>query len=1090
MPKSHPSLAGERPSRYSVRNGAIAGHKQERCFNRPLYIANTSAFVLAGDRPILRFASDDTMHGTLQLGMIRRGRTHWLHEMADLTTEFRASHVCWTIRDAKLKGLTITLEVVPLSDEVGFATRAKVEGAKPGDTLLWAYGGAVTWPEKNMNWEMDPLRETTLVSSKFDPASSEKNQIRVRAGSFTLAPARGAARQTLGQCSISGGIEVADAATIFKSTQAAASRPLVIGKIDLQASHEIAWSFLRTEKGEAPVDGSPTAPMRRFLRGLEQSTQRGKRLVIETPDARLNAVAAMLPAAIDGAWYPPVFHHGAMLWNLPFPGWRTVFGGTTLGWHDRVKAQAKYYTSHQETKSTNCSYRADPERLLTMPTKDSRFFGRGRIIQDQSIYNMQSQFFDQLIHAWKWTGDAELETLLRPALDLHLEWLKDCFDPDNDGLYESYINTWPTDSIWHSGGGSTEETAYAYRAHTAAQELAARAGDKAGAKRHAKQANRIRSAFRRKLWIADKGHAGFCREPDGLRRLHEDAWLYSIFLPIDSGLVDPMQAAESLLYTERQLQNDRMPCGGRMVWTSNFVPAIWSVRERWPGDNYHLALSYFQTGLSEDGWDIFRGTFLQTAFDDIVPGNFGAGAGGTDFGDCTHMFARTLVEGLFGYAPDRPRKIVRVAPQFPEEWDSARMSTPDVDLRYQRSGLTHSLEVELTEPAPMEIRLPVCARGIASVTAAGRPVRWSVEPGFGRSIVRVLLPKTSKTKIEVTVIKPSTIFASSVVAGKTGAGISLRPGEGNIQSFSDPQGALSEASIYRNAVTGKCSANTGAHTLFLKVLFGELPQWRRIHLQISDPVEEKSAATKRSIRVPRKAKWLCIDPAPVLNGDVRSIYQQKYLTPRPKTISARIGSDGYSPWTFVLWNSPLPVIKLDGVPALLKEPNGDQLITPQGVPFAWPGEGKNIAFTSRWDNWPTQVSLPVNCAGEAAFFLVCGSTNPMQGFIPNAVLRLSYEEGDDEMIELVPPLNYWNLCPISPAKAAPGQGSRSDYTAEADAFCVPKPWPETVQLGENCRAMLLGWRLRPGATLKTVTLETLSADVVVGLMGVTILQPN
>jgi hypothetical protein len=38
--------------------------------------------------------------------------------------------------------------------------------------------------------------------------------------------------------------------------------------------------------------------------------------------------------------------------------------------------------------------------------------------------------------------------------------------------------------------------------------------------------------------------------------------------------------------------------------------------------------------------------------------------------------------------------------------------------------------------------------------------------------------------------------------------------------------------------------------------------------------------------------------------------------------------------------------------------------------------------------------------------------------------------------------------------------------------------------------MLLGWRLRPGAPLKTVTLETLSADVVVGLMGVTILQPN
>jgi hypothetical protein len=38
--------------------------------------------------------------------------------------------------------------------------------------------------------------------------------------------------------------------------------------------------------------------------------------------------------------------------------------------------------------------------------------------------------------------------------------------------------------------------------------------------------------------------------------------------------------------------------------------------------------------------------------------------------------------------------------------------------------------------------------------------------------------------------------------------------------------------------------------------------------------------------------------------------------------------------------------------------------------------------------------------------------------------------------------------------------------------------------------MLLGWRLRPGATLKTVTLETLSSEVVVGLMGVTVLGPR
>jgi len=49
---------------------------------------------------------------------------------------------------------------------------------------------------------------------------------------------------------------------------------------------------------------------------------------------------------------------------------------------------------------------------------------------------------------------------------------KDCFDPDDDGLYESYINTLPTDSVWYNGGGSVEESSYAYSGHLAAMDMA------------------------------------------------------------------------------------------------------------------------------------------------------------------------------------------------------------------------------------------------------------------------------------------------------------------------------------------------------------------------------------------------------------------------------------------------------------------------------------------------------------------------------------------------------------------------------------------------------------------------------------------
>jgi hypothetical protein len=51
------------------------------------------------------------------------------------------------------------------------------------------------------------------------------------------------------------------------------------------------------------------------------------------------------------------------------------------------------------------------------------------------------------------------EPALRVALELHAEWAAASFDGDGNGLFASYINTWPTDSQWYNGGETVEETA-------------------------------------------------------------------------------------------------------------------------------------------------------------------------------------------------------------------------------------------------------------------------------------------------------------------------------------------------------------------------------------------------------------------------------------------------------------------------------------------------------------------------------------------------------------------------------------------------------------------------------------------------------
>ena len=155
-------------------------------------------------------------------------------------------------------------------------------------------------------------------------------------------------------------------------------------------------------------------------------------------------------------------------------------------------------------------------------------------------------------------------------------------------------------------------------------------------------------------------------------------------------------------------------------------------------------------------------------------------------------------------------------------------------------------------------------------------------------------------------------------------------------------------------------------------------------------------------------------------------------------------------------------------------------MTPQHVPFAKLEPQRNIAFTSLWDNWPRQVTVPVDSRGDALWLLVCGSTNPMQGRIANAVIRFRYADGQEETLELVPPTNFWSLCRFG----------RVDYDYARDGFTLPKEPPPQVQLGENCRAMVYGWKLRDSVALKDVTLETLSQEVVIGLMGVSVMNPK
>lgn len=678
----------------------------------------------------------------------------------------------WELSDEQLNGLNLILHVLPSANGIGMVIQIESVETESGDELQWSFGGGKSYNKQKLSWRFDIMGDTTLLA--------------------------------------------------WKDTNMDDENLLFEGKIQMRRNNAYALSFEVNSDETVLYETGQEAELN-YIKAQDKLNKTVGRMKINTPDPFLNAIAKASVFAVDGTWYPPVFAHGAMLWNSPFPGWRTIFGGTMYGWHDRVLQQAKFYIDSQVKQSDKKEFKANPKNLLTLQAPDSRFFGVGRILKDQKRYDMQSQFFDQLVEDYRWTSDPELIKVLREGLELHLEWIRECFDPDGDGVYESYLNSWPTDSQWYNGGGTAEETSYAYRGHLAARDMARNARDTRSETYHNQMLQKIKKGFFDKLWITTKGHSGSYREQGGHERLHENPWLYSIFLPIDAKLTSNLQAIESVYYSEWALQNDTLSSsGGRQVWTSNWVPGIWSIREKWAGDNYHLALAYFKAGLPEDGWNIMQATYMHTAFDHYIPGNLGGQQGGTDFGDCVHTFSRALVSGLFGFSPDYPNNQVKIAPNFPKKWNYASIELPDIKISFERKGDKSNYVFGLPRKTNMVLKLPIQSKHIKNVTLNGKTAIWKTEPTVGCTMVVIQVNNTDNATVSIEGSSILPYYPPTFVEGNLGEEVILRTENAKILSYKDPQGVLKKGTLQNGTLYAYLSGNKGYHTVIAEVSAGKI----------------------------------------------------------------------------------------------------------------------------------------------------------------------------------------------------------------------------------------------------------------------------
>lgn len=237
--------------------------------------------------------------------------------------------------------------------------------------------------------------------------------------------------------------------------------------------------------------------------------------------------------------------------------------------------------------------------------------------------------------------------------------------------------------------------------------------------------------------------------------------------------------------------------------------------------------------------------------------------------------------------------------------------------------------------------------------------------------------------------------------------------------------------------------------------------------------------TDRLETVNMDAKW---------NSNVGDIFKNFYLSPRPKVTTLTIPAHGIGEWCHPEFTANINDV------ALRRQVKDQVFTTELGIPFRTPAKGRNIAYTSLWDNYPDAVTIPLQGKASHAYLLMAGSTNHMQSRIDNGQIVVTYTDGTTDTLPLYNPHNW---CPIE-----------QDYYEDGLQFHAAQPRPyrldfaslkvsrEHMPMGERYgyqkrdfkagAAVMLDMPLNAQKQLRDITVRTLSNDVVIGIMGVTL----
>ncbi len=750
--------------------------------------------------------------------------------------------------------------------------------------------------------------------------------------------------------------------------------------------------------------------------------QLATQVVFRTPDPYVNTLGGVLTTAGDGAWDEDTFLHGAIVWHMQLPGWRAAYMGDFLGWPDRAVHHFDAYAESQVTGVPCTIPHATPDSANNL-CRAAHIWG-SPMYSDGYICRVPHR--NNVMHHYDMNLNYIDELLWHFQFDADLAYLRKMWPVLKSHIAWEKLNWDPNDDGLYD----------AYCCIWASDGLYYNSGGVTHSSAYNYRCNVVAARIAE---ILGEDPAPYRAEAKKiLDAMNRELWLdetgcWAEYKDLMGLQRQHKSAALWTIYTPI----DSYACTPEQAYSvtryvDENIPHIPILIEGEQSDYYTLSTTNWLPYVWSTN-NVAHAEVMHTAL-----AYFHAGRADEAF----KIMKGVLLDEM--YLGGSPGNIGQIS-----HYDAARG------------------EIYRDFSDNVGVTAKTAIQGLFGITPDALNGKLYIRPGF---------PSEWDS---ASVHTPYIDFSFRREGGKEVYDIAQRL----------PQQL--QVVIRQNIGNGRYRETAFANDSVQHIVINAAPKSTDVDDSYSRPKKQQGdIATDFDHVVTAKCSPVNMDKA--FNAEVTDIFKNEYLTPASPYTTLRIPKNGYGEWCHPLFYAEtndsvfrtlikgnVYTAKLDDAPA---------------IPFRSAAKGRNVAYTSLWDNYPDSITVALKGQAAHAYLMMAGTTNQMQSRIANGLIRVEYADGTVQTIELTNPDNW---CPIE-----------QDYYTDDHAFRVEGKRPYRVHLMsdkvsrnlgdllgiegvygreiEGGAAQLLDVKLNPQKKLKSLTVRTLSNDVVIGLMGITL----